>query len=119
MPGKDAYATSKQCILAAARLTPDLHRTHRRPPVQEYRLRLNGHRLCYIVPLFKVTYKLTKSSPHQRTHAAEKDTKLVDRNGRKGQPCGHFAQATGTVSSLTPKSPALHQSQVWEFSKVL
>lgn len=60
---------------------------------QEYRLRLNGHRLCYIIPLFKVTYKSTKSSPHQRTHAAEKDTKLVDRNGRKGQPYGHFAQA--------------------------
>ena len=34
-----------------------------------------------------------QSPPHQRTHAAEKDTKLVDRNGRKGQPCGHFAQA--------------------------
>ena len=34
-----------------------------------------------------------QAPPHQRTHSAEKDTKLVDRNGRKGQPCGHFAQA--------------------------
>ena len=36
-----------------------------------------------------------QSSPHQRTHAAEKDTE-VDRSQwttQKGQPCGHLAQA--------------------------
>ena len=61
-------------------------------------------------------------SRDQRTHAAEKDTKLIDRNGRYGRfsHAGILPKPTGTVLSLTPEiSRALHQSQVWEFSKVL
>jgi hypothetical protein len=53
-------------------------------------------------------------SRDQRTHAAEKDTKLIDRNGR----CGRVSHAgilpkptpTGTVLSLTPeisRSPSI------------
>ncbi len=39
--------------------SPDVIRTHGRPLAQLYRLRLNGHRLYYIISLFKVTYKST------------------------------------------------------------
>jgi hypothetical protein len=50
-----------------------------------------------------------QSSPHQRTHAAEKDTKLIDRNGRYGRVshAGILPKPTGTVLSLPPESPAL------------
>src|SRR4029077_13826433 len=46
-----------------------------------------------------------QSSPHQRTHAAEKDTKLIDRNGRYGRfsHAGILPKPTGTVLSLTPE----------------
>src|SRR5689334_9347564 len=46
-----------------------------------------------------------QSSPHQRTHAAEKDTKLIDRNGRYGRVshAGILPKPTGTVLSLTPE----------------
>ena len=51
-------------------------------------------------------------SPNQRTHAAEKDTKLIDRNGRHGRVshAGILPKHTGTVLSLTPeisRSPSI------------
>ena len=54
-----------------------------------------------------------QSSPHQRTHAAEKDTKLIDRNGRYGRVshAGILPKPTGTVLSLPPESPALPDIQ--------
>jgi hypothetical protein len=53
-----------------------------------------------------------QASPHQRTHAAEKDTKLIDRNVRYGRVshAGILPKPTGTVLSLTPeisRSPSI------------
>src|SRR6202140_5627380 len=46
-------------LLYRVRLTPDSLRTHGRPSGKSTVCGLNGHRLYYIISLFKVTYKST------------------------------------------------------------
>jgi hypothetical protein len=56
---RDLPRISKPVTVLFCLASPDVIRTHGRRLVQEYRLRLNGHRLYYITSLCEVSYEST------------------------------------------------------------
>jgi hypothetical protein len=82
-------------------LRHDVIRTDGRPPAQEYRLRLNGHRAIFVISLFVATCERVREKSHRFT-ALFRLARRLPWFGRWGLPAGPTALMLAHLLTHTP-----------------